>query len=147
MRRRPPRSTRTDTLFPYTTLFRARAAAILQVGGAALLGWTVWQGSKLALDRYAVNEAADDRDEDPMGKPGSRIATVLPVIRAFLLVAIVTISVLMALAALGVNIGPLLAGAGVVGLAVGLGASNLVKDVHQGLFYLVGDEWVGKDNL
>src|SRR3546814_8674865 len=43
------------------------AAAILQVGGAALLGWTVWQGSKLALDRYAVNEAADDRDEDPMG--------------------------------------------------------------------------------
>src|SRR3546814_554921 len=74
-----------------------------------------------------------------MGKPGSRIATVLPVIRAFLLVAIVTISVLMALAALGVNIGPLLAGAGVVGLAVGFGAQTLVKDVITGLFYLVED--------
>src|SRR3546814_3317178 len=69
-----------------------------------------------------------------MGKPGSRIATVLPVIRAFLLVAIVTISVLMALAALGVNIGPLLAGAGLVGLAVGFGAQTLVKDVITGLF-------------
>src|SRR3546814_20529670 len=72
-----------------------------------------------------------------MGKPGSRIATVLPVIRAFLLVAIVTISVLMALAALGVNIGPLLAGAGVVRLAVGFGAQTLVKDVITGPFYRV----------
>src|SRR3546814_17723014 len=45
----------------------------------------------------------------------------------------------MALAALGVNIGPLLAGAGVVGLAVGFGAQTLVKDVITGLFYLVED--------
>src|SRR3546814_16936615 len=136
MRRRPPRSTRTDTLFPYTTLFRARAAAILQVGGAALLGWTVWQGSKLALDRYAVNEAADDRDEDPMGMPGSRIATVLPVIRAFLLVAIVTIPVLMALAALGVHIGPLAQGAGVVSLAVVSGSQQLAQHALTRPFHI-----------
>src|SRR3546814_16962111 len=45
----------------------------------------------------------------------------------------------MALAALGVNIGPLLAGAGVVGLAVGFGAQTLVKDVITGLFSLVED--------
>src|SRR3546814_12025390 len=74
-----------------------------------------------------------------MGKPGSRVATVLPVIRAFLFVAIVTISALTALSALGVNIGPLLAGAGVVGLAVGFGAQTLVKDIITGLFYLVED--------
>lgn len=121
------------------SLLSLLAAAILQVGGAALLGWTVWQGSKLALDHYAVGETEEAPDEDAMGKPGSRIATVLPVIRAFLFVAIVTISVLMALSALGVNIGPLLAGAGVVGLAVGFGAQTLVKDVITGLFYLVED--------
>lgn len=116
------------------------AAAVLQIGGAALLGWTVWQGSKLALDRYAVVGGTDGvPEEDDMGKPGSRLATVLPVVRAFLFVAIVAISVLMALAALGVNIGPLLAGAGVVGLAVGFGAQTLVKDVITGLFYLVED--------
>src|SRR3546814_15055320 len=74
-----------------------------------------------------------------MGKPGSRVATVLPVIRAFLFVAIVTISALTALSALGVNIGPLLAGAGVVGLAVGFGAQTLVKDIITRLFYLVED--------
>ncbi|WP_340119804.1 mechanosensitive ion channel domain-containing protein [Pelagibius sp. 7325] len=119
-------------------LLSRAAAALLQIGGAALLGWTIWQGSKLALDHYAVEEA-EEANEDPMGKPGSRIATVLPVIRAFLFVAIITMSVLMALAALGVNIGPLLAGAGVIGLAVGFGAQTLVKDIITGLFYLVED--------
>ena len=48
-------------------------------------------------------------------------------------------SVLSVLAALGVNIGPLLAGAGVVGLAVGFGAQTLVRDIFSGAFYLVDD--------
>lgn len=115
------------------------AAAGLQIGGAALLGWTIWQGSKLALDHYAVEDGQELGEEDAMGKPGSRIATVLPVVRAFLFVAIITLSALMALSALGVNIGPLLAGAGVIGLAVGFGAQTLVKDIITGLFYLVED--------
>jgi len=121
-------------------LLSRAAAAVLQVGGAALLGWTIWQGSKLAIDHYAEDEEEDAaQSEDAMGKPGSRIATVLPVLRTFLFVAIVTISALMALSALGVNIGPLLAGAGVIGLAVGFGAQTLVKDVITGLFYLIED--------
>ena len=48
-------------------------------------------------------------------------------------------SVMSVLAALGVNIGPLLAGAGVVGLAVGFGAQTLVRDIISGAFYLVDD--------
>jgi small-conductance mechanosensitive channel len=44
-----------------------------------------------------------------------------------------------ALAALGVNIGPLLAGAGVVGLAIGFGAQTLVRDIISGAFYLMDD--------
>ncbi len=74
-----------------------------------------------------------------MGKPGSRLETVLPILRVFLLIAIVTICGLTALSAFGVNIGPLLAGAGVLGLAVGFGAQTLVKDVITGLFYLAED--------
>ena len=124
---------------PDASLLSRFAAAILQIGGAALLGWTIWQGSKLALDYYAEEEADDEVSEDAMGKPGSRIATVLPVIRAFLFVAIITLSVLMALSAVGVNIGPLLAGAGVIGLAIGFGAQTLVKDIITGLFYLLED--------
>jgi small-conductance mechanosensitive channel len=74
-----------------------------------------------------------------MGKPGSRITTLLPVLRSFLFVTIITISLMTALAALGVNIGPLLAGAGVLGLAIGFGAQTLVEDVSTGLFFLLED--------
>jgi small-conductance mechanosensitive channel len=48
-------------------------------------------------------------------------------------------SVLSVLAALGVNIGPLLTGAGVVGLAIGFGAQTLVRDILSGAFYLMDD--------
>ena len=54
-------------------------------------------------------------------------------------VVLVVMAVLMALSALGVQIGPLLAGAGVVGVAVGFGAQTLVKDIISGMFYLLDD--------
>jgi small-conductance mechanosensitive channel len=54
-------------------------------------------------------------------------------------VTVVTMALLIVLAAVGVNIGPLLAGAGVVGLAVGFGAQTLVRDIVSGLFFLVDD--------
>ena len=48
-------------------------------------------------------------------------------------------AVLMALSALGVAVGPLIAGAGVVGVAIGFGAQTLVKDIISGMFYLLDD--------
>src|SRR5206468_4335460 len=45
----------------------------------------------------------------------------------------------MALASLGVEIGPLIAGAGVLGVAIGFGAQTIVKDVISGMFYLLDD--------
>ena len=111
----------------------------LQIGAALLLGWTAWQAIKLALDACAATTSQDAGSEDGMGKPGSRLETVLPILRVFLFVAIVTICSLTALSAFGVNIGPLLAGAGVLGLAVGFGAQTLVKDIITGLFYLAED--------
>ena len=54
-------------------------------------------------------------------------------------VAIITITTLLALSNLGFNITPLLAGAGVLGLAIGFGAQALVKDVVSGVFFLLDD--------
>jgi small-conductance mechanosensitive channel len=56
-----------------------------------------------------------------------------------LFVVLVVIAALMALSALGVEVGPLIAGAGVVGIAVGFGAQTLVKDVISGMFFLLDD--------
>jgi small-conductance mechanosensitive channel len=68
-----------------------------------------------------------------------RLGTLLPILKNFLLVAFTTIAGLMTLSAMGVAIGPLLAGASVVGVAVGFGAQTLVKDVLSGFFYLLDD--------
>jgi small-conductance mechanosensitive channel len=67
------------------------------------------------------------------------MATILPLLRMTLQATIIILTVLLALGQLGVNITPLLAGAGVLGLAIGFGAQTLVKDVVSGVFYLMDD--------
>lgn len=69
----------------------------------------------------------------------ARVRTLLPLVRKALFAALTVMVALVALAELGVNIGPLLAGAGIVGLAVGFGAQTLVKDVITGAFLLIED--------
>ncbi|MBL8905807.1 MAG: mechanosensitive ion channel family protein [Rhizobiales bacterium] len=69
----------------------------------------------------------------------ARLRTLLPIARNILMATIAVVAVLMALAALGVEIGPLIAGAGVLGVAIGFGAQTVVKDVISGMFYLMDD--------
>lgn len=69
----------------------------------------------------------------------ARARTLLPLLRNALLIVLITVVGLVTLSELGVNIAPLLAGAGVVGLAVGFGSQTLVKDVITGLFILFED--------
>ena len=57
----------------------------------------------------------------------------------FLFVTILSMALMSAVSAMGVNIGPLLAGAGIVGIAVGFGAQTLVRDVLSGIFFLFDD--------
>ena len=66
-------------------------------------------------------------------------ARCFPILRNMLFVVLLAMAVLMALSSLGVEIGPLIAGAGVVGVAVGFGAQTLVKDIISGMFFLLDD--------
>ncbi|MBM3302848.1 MAG: mechanosensitive ion channel, partial [Deltaproteobacteria bacterium] len=65
-----------------------------------------------------------------------RAATLGRIIRKVVLVTVVTVTTMMVFAELGFDIKPILAGAGIVGLAVGFGAQNLVRDVISGLFLI-----------
>jgi moderate conductance mechanosensitive channel len=56
-----------------------------------------------------------------------------------LFIVVVMMAGLMALSALGIDTGPLIAGAGVIGVAIGFGAQTLVKDIISGMFYLLDD--------
>ena len=77
--------------------------------------------------------------EDGMGPGSSRLATLLPLLRNALVITIGSIAAMVVLAGLGVNVAPLFAGAGVVGLAVGFGAQSLIRDIFSGAFFLVDD--------
>lgn len=71
------------------------------------------------------------------GQPSARAVTLLTLFRNALAIAIVTITGMIVLAEIGINIGPLIAGAGVLGLAIGFGAQKLVQDVITGIFIQV----------
>ncbi|MEO1733154.1 MAG: mechanosensitive ion channel family protein, partial [Pseudomonadota bacterium] len=84
-------------------------------------------------------ESADQVEGEGGGAGGSRLTTVLPLVRVTAQVAILVIFVLLALGSLGIDITPLLAGAGILGLAIGFGAQKLVSDIVSGIFFLVDD--------
>jgi small-conductance mechanosensitive channel len=66
--------------------------------------------------------------------PTARAKTLLTIFRNAAAIALIIMTVMIVLAEIGVNIGPLLAGAGVLGLAIGFGAQKLVQDIITGVF-------------
>ena len=111
----------------------ARAFQIVAIVVVALI---VWEGASSLIARYLAGAAG--AEGEPVER-SARARTLLPLARNALLVVIVIVAGLTVLSALGINIAPLLAGAGVVGLAVGFGAQTLVKDVITGAFLLFED--------
>ncbi|MFO8045503.1 MAG: mechanosensitive channel protein [Halomonas sp.] len=75
--------------------------------------------------------------ETGSGTPSARAMTLLTLFRNALAIALVTITLMIVLAEIGINIGPLIAGAGVLGLAIGFGAQKLVQDIITGVFIQV----------
>ncbi|MDX2104577.1 MAG: mechanosensitive ion channel [Alphaproteobacteria bacterium] len=100
--------------------------------GVALAAWEVISAT---IERFLTEVDAEGR---PIPRSG-RLRTLLPLLRNAALVVLVVVSTLIVLSELGVNIAPLLAGAGVIGLAIGFGAQTLVRDVITGLFILFED--------
>jgi small-conductance mechanosensitive channel len=103
-----------------------------------LIADLLWQVSK-ALIEYRMNLApVDGSSADQLARSG-RLRTLLPIFRNALAVFIAAITVLTILAGLGVKILPLIAGAGIFGVAIGFGSQTLVKDVLSGVFYMMDD--------
>ncbi|NEI68677.1 mechanosensitive ion channel [Rhizobium lusitanum] len=104
-----------------------------------LIADLVWQLAKTYIDGKLMQALPAVSDSEDMRASRARLQTLLPIFRNILAVIIGIIAVMMVLSGLGVQIGPLIAGAGVVGVAVGFGAQTIVKDVISGIFYLWDD--------
>ncbi|QZI72337.1 mechanosensitive ion channel family protein [Pseudomonas protegens] len=99
--------------------------------GTLIFAWLIW-----ILSDTAVHHALT---RSRKGLANARAQTMMPLIRNVLFVAIFIIATIVALANMGMNVTPLLAGAGVIGLAIGFGAQSLVADLITGLFIIIED--------
>ncbi|ABE60448.1 mechanosensitive channel protein [Chromohalobacter israelensis] len=92
-----------------------------------LVAAVVWVGlASLIENRLSAETGA--------GEPSARAKTLLSLFRNALAIALITMTAMIVLAEIGINIGPLIAGAGVLGLAIGFGSQKLVQDVITGVF-------------
>jgi small-conductance mechanosensitive channel len=105
-------------------------ASLAEAGITVLVGWYAWRLFETGL---AVKLSREE------GAVQSRARTVQPLLRAVGRLVIGAVALMSALSTLGLNIAPLLASAGVVGIAVGFGAQTLVRDLFSGASYLIED--------
>jgi moderate conductance mechanosensitive channel len=120
---------------------RAALAWLLTSGLRVLLilglAWLLFRVLRAGLRRFE----AIVHDDDQVGMESSkRTRTLINMLNNLVSVAIVAITVLTVLQELGVNIMPILTGAGILGLAVGFGAQTLVKDIISGFFFILENQ-------
>lgn len=111
------------------------AKSIVNIVVIIVVALLVWELISFFIERYLVTGGKD-------GSPttgGQRALTLLPLLRTAVLITLAILVTLTVLSELGVDIAPLIAGAGIIGLAVGFGAQTFVKDVITGLFILIED--------
>jgi small-conductance mechanosensitive channel len=118
-----------------TKMRQAVLAASFDLLAALAIAALGWHFVKVGIDRRLKPKTING----VMVQPPPRLQTLLPLARKFILVVLAVMTVMLVLSGLGVNIGPLLAGAGVLGLAIGFGAQTLVKDILTGVFFLMDD--------
>lgn len=114
---------------------KAFSGEIVKIGGIVLVTLLIWDGTALLMESYL----APSTGKFALKQPSPRQRTLLFVAHNALLIVLIVISTLTILSDLGINIAPLLAGAGVAGLAIGFGAQKLVQDIITGLFILFED--------
>jgi small-conductance mechanosensitive channel len=114
------------------------SGALFAIAVTLLLAHLLWALATTAIDRRLAAEPPPGA-YPAASSPVSRLRTLLPLLRMAVLVGIVVTATLSTLAAMGVNIVPLLAGAGVFGLAIGFGSQTLVRDIVSGAFFLMDD--------
>jgi small-conductance mechanosensitive channel len=117
-------------------------SAVATIGIAALAAAAIWEVANALMDRQ-LNALS----RDGHFARAARLRTFQPMLRTVLLCLIVAVVGLTALSEIGVNVAPLLAGAGIVGIAIGFGSQKLVQDLITGLFLLLENTVQVGDNV
>ncbi|MGH9189878.1 MAG: mechanosensitive ion channel family protein [Acidimicrobiales bacterium] len=135
------RLTGNETVARAGDLFVVRPAKIGVVVAVALLGSRLLRS---AIGRFVSGLGDDGRHGSghlASARARQRADTIGALLSSISSFAVWTIAVLMVLGELGLQLGPLIAGAGIVGIALGFGAQNLVRDFLSGIFMLIEDQY------
>jgi small-conductance mechanosensitive channel len=113
----------------------------VDIGITLLLAYVLYEVVLSMLDKHMPEEPEDgaDMDGEIGGVGATREQTLAPLLRGVFIVLLAIAVVLTVLSSLGIQILPLIAGAGILGLAIGFGSQKLVQDVISGVFFLVDD--------
>ncbi|MEQ8345029.1 MAG: mechanosensitive ion channel family protein [Sneathiellaceae bacterium] len=126
-----------------SAIFGGFWGAFWEIVLVAFLAGLAYEAVRIAVDRKIAEEggaaAGAGLEEEGPRRGLSRLGTLLPLTRTFLLLAILVFAGMVILSALGVDVTPLFAGAGVIGLAIGFGAQTLIRDIFSGAFFLIDD--------
>jgi len=121
-------------------LGEATARALLNVMVTLVLAYIFWLFVSAAIERrIQPDEEEAEEAEGEGGHGGDRLSTLLHLLKRFIFAALVVVVALIVLSSIGVDIGPLLAGASIFGIAIGFGSQTLVKDIVSGIFFLLDD--------
>jgi small-conductance mechanosensitive channel len=115
-----------------TDLGHRIASAFATIAVTFLLAVAVWEAANIAIDRHLENLAKEEQ-----AVRSARLRTLLPLLRTALAITILVFAGLTVLSEIGINIAPLLAGAGIIGVAIGFGSQKLVQDLINGIFLLL----------
>ncbi len=114
---------------------------ILSVAMTVVVGLIVLHSLRVAIGHLeTMLIRSGEKKEDVPGSSRKRMTTLTGVLQTISVGVVWSVVIVISLAQLGLNIGPILAGAGIIGLAVGFGAQNLVRDVISGFFIILENQ-------
>jgi small-conductance mechanosensitive channel len=122
----------THAWFEEGSVGRRLASATATIAVTCMLALAAWE----ALNKAVCNRIDQWSEEGDIAR-AARLRTLVPMLRACLFFVIGMVVLLAALHQLGINIGPLLAGASIIGVALGFGSQKLVQDFITGIFLLM----------
>jgi small-conductance mechanosensitive channel len=131
-----------DKLMPaMLTVLVSAGQAVLRIALILFVGLLAVRLARRGLDRLArVLTKAGRRTETMPGLAAKRATTLTGILRTIAVAIIWAIVAILALSQVGLDVTPILAGAGILGLAVGFGAQNLVRDLIGGFFLVLEDQ-------
>jgi moderate conductance mechanosensitive channel len=137
-------------LFPYTRMIQVLMIASLRIpirlGIIGLGSYVVMRLCYALIDRFASALAKNSLlTPESNQRSRLRISTISSVTKGIITVTWLGVGFLVALSAIGVNIGPLLAGAGIIGVGLSLASQNLIKDAINGFFIILEDQYAVGD--